>query len=171
MQVYAWRGSGGAASPVQKIPDRPWARNEVDNLPATRSTAQLIFERLVIPTDGISGARSFRVGVTSDLSPAIGTLHNGLFELGRLETADRVQLTWIRPGWEELHVVFRTQAAGEARTVARELIERAEGWRRAGDEVGEGRMAGHGELWSAPHYVFVLLGPKTVRRGGAGGRR
>ncbi|MCB9541697.1 MAG: hypothetical protein H6703_04510 [Myxococcales bacterium] len=170
MQVYAWRGSGGAATPVQKIPDRPWARNEVEMLPATRSAALGAFERLVIP-EGVHGPRPFRVGVASDLSPAIGTLHNGLYELSRMETGDRVQLTWVRPGWEELHVVFRTLASGEARTVAHALVERADALRRGGEEIGEGRLAGHGELWNAPHCVFVLLGPRTKRRGGAGGGR
>lgn len=170
MQVYAWRGSGSGGTPVQKRPDQPWARNEIEGIPASRAAALAIFDRLVIEAEGHDAGRNFRVGVASDLSPAVGTLHDGLIELSRFETPDRVQLTWIRGLWEELHIVYRSAAASEARTVARELVERADQRRRAGREVvGEGRSAGIGELRNPPHFVFVLIAPPSAVRRPAGG--
>lgn len=159
MQVYAWRGSGSTVAGVEKPPDRPWAKHEVEGVPATRVAAETIFDRLLVPIDGREAGRVFRVGVLSDLSPAMGAVHDGLTEMGRLETPDRVHLTSVRGRWESLHVVYRTQSEVEARAFARVLVDRADARRREGkDHVGDGRLAGLGELHTPPFFVFVLLG-------------
>ncbi|MCA9537521.1 MAG: hypothetical protein KC620_01460 [Myxococcales bacterium] len=154
MRVYTWRFLGADAGPVPKRPDLPWGANELDTIVADRALTERIFDFLVQPVaDQAPGA--FRIGHVGTLSPSMGLNRDGLVELSRSSVGDRVNITYIRGFWDELHVIHRAPGEGIARSLCEGLINRS---RRASTDAmrPDLRPVGGGKPSTGSQFIYLL---------------
>lgn len=161
MQVFAWRDNGSELIRVPKRPGVPWLSADLEGIPQRREGARAIFDALIRPAGERDPFRPFRVGVLSDLSPAMGVYRQGQAELSRVTLSDRVIVTCVRGFWAQIHLIWRSNSVDNARTVAQQLIERGRTARLDGANL-ELRLAGRGELRTAPYVVYVLTGHNVL---------
>lgn len=162
MQVFTWRDNGSELVRVPKRPGTPWTDAELGGLTRNRAGAEAIFDALVLPARERDAFRPFRVGALSDLSPVMGVYREGQAELSRVSMGERVHVTCVRGFWAQIHILWRTNSADNARTFAKALVERGRTARHGPNPGLELRLTGQGQLRSPPFVVYLLTGHNVL---------